>query len=866
MPLFNSPTIDQIGYTSARVTLPAAGDWPAGVTSADLYLREDGDVYGAALATGLIPSEVVIIDILDENTKYFIKINGEDGSAVVYESVDVEFDTLVGEAGPGVEVAIPADASYPVKPSPVTLDNPKATSVSCRHQGALPVNADTVVLKYRPFDILGATLWIDHPTTVIADTNINVSSLSEDTIYEFVFVAENSTGETWGDIARYNTNLSTDAGEEQPDAPILENRPFPDGKTIIRVTAPAPVASVTTYTLQYTTNPLGAWISVTEPVEPNGVVDVSNLTLNTRYYFRVFNGSYIGQTADIYTLSEMPDAPGLVTFGATGPSFINAILPALPANADYLKLQRGTGTIDNITWGNPWAAFGAGENFFDTLLTTDTIYWYRAIAVNEAGEVIGPISQSDTYTIIPEIPEPIIFEYVGATFSDFIIPPLPLRASRISIERGLEISSAIAEIEDRATPEATYTDTPLIPSKVYLYKVVAHNSAGSVEGCIVGIHTRLGDETTTVEAPNVVISAIGQVTVYSPTLPNWPQYVNELVLQYRDISLVQSLDSNVFGEQLFGNAIFGNTTSTDWVTLAEDVFDSDTIIINDGVDTPLVDGHTYDFRWIAKNDYTSYPSPFTTIELSVPDAPDAPVLITRIEDVENNITETPTIDSLTIRLGDIVDGVSYLILYRTKTPLDNDSWVAVTPTSGPNVIDEDDVEIVDTPLGSYTGYYYKARAVNIYGNTDSTVAGPFTTKSKGSETELPPVPGLPTVTMLDIDDITGNYQLGFEIELSENLDALTDYYKIQYKEANPDSNPWATVDFLFKENGETYTLDLSTPADPENEANMYDTDFLFRWVAYNNSGQNVTYGEPVYRRSVALPPEAPSAPTIELVL
>jgi hypothetical protein len=822
MPVFNDPVINQIGYTSSRVTLPSVGDWPTDVTSADLYIRKDSDSYGAPFATGLAPSDIVIFDSLTEDTSYFIKISGVDSSEVLYESSEINFNTLVGEVGPGIQVDIPGDDVYPGKPAPVTIDNPGAFSAVCRHEEDLPDNSDSVILKYREFDSLGLTEWVDYLDNVISDVDILVSSLTEDSIYEFVFVAENSFGETWGDIARYQTNNSTDPGETKPASPILENRPYPDGKTIIRVNIPASVASITTYTLQYSTNPLGSWTNVPTPVNPLSVVDVTGFTLDTQYYFRVFNDSYVGSYSSIYTLPELSSVPGLVTFGDTGATFINAILPALPLNADYLKLQRGIGSSDNITWENTWAAFNSNESFFDTLLNPDTIYWYRAISVNESGEIVGPVSQSDTYTVIPDAPEPIIFQYVGATYSDLIIPEMPERATRMSLERGLDTLSDINEINDRISEDSVYRDSELTADKLYLYKLISHNSAGTAESCVVGIHTRLGNEISAVQAPDVNITAIDQVTIYSPTLENWPKNVNELILQYRDSLLI--FGEGMFGQGLFGNALFGGSTETDWVTLVEDVYNDDTIIINNSTDTPLIAGHEYAFRWIAKNDYSSYPSSVTNISLTVPDEPNVPTLT---PGVINMIITTP--------VNKPENSNSFSI-----QKLINSVWTTLTGATNLGV----NVEFTDdTPaLSPVTEYSYRVVATNFFGDTPSEEVSATTLSYGSGNTDLSDEPVAPVITTRNITSLV--------VEVPNPFPTKADVLNIKYRIINSE---WQPVSRDIVRSETSFTISGLTD----------DTLYEIYWISKNINGE--IRGDSTIVRTKPLAPGTPETPSVEVI-
>jgi hypothetical protein len=833
MAFTSSPFIDQIGYTSARITIPAAGDWPSGVTVADLYIRKDGDSYSdTPTIPSLSPDDVIIADTLEEETTYYVKLVGvavssssSSSSNVIHESPEVSFSTLDGTPGDSVVVSLPGEAAYPDEPSPVTFDNPKSTSVDVLHLGTFPSNSDDVILRYRQ---LGAGSWIEHPTVLLSSTindPINVTGLTEDTTYEFKFVARNSNlgvdRETEGDIARYLTNLGTDPGETIPAAPILENLDYAEGMTSVLVTLPDLVGAATEYELQYTTNPSVSWDTFVEgsssssssSLADNQVI-VTGLTPDTRYYFRVVALTYVGLVSSIYTLPELPVAPGLVTFSETGGTYINAVLPLMPLRADSLILKRGVGPDqDNITWEKEWPNLSASETINDTLLTPDTVYWYRAVAVNESGEVEGPVSQSDTWITLPDAPNGLIFDYVGGSFVDMIIPTMPDKASRMSLESGLSIG-ALSTIESSLVTDSSYIDLGLSPNTLNFYRLVSHNSVGSTQGCIVGIQTRLSDEIGVVPAPNAILTGLNEVTVTAPLISEWPMYVNELVLVYRDSTGDFIENNNTFGESVFGNAMFGNSIETNWVTLAIHVYALNPprqIIITDASDTPIVAGHTYEFKWIAKNDASEYSGPATTISLEAPSEPAKPTLSA----TTTTVTVTPP----------ALPSAAYEFNIKR---LDGSSWITIATNRAPNVafLDDTPAKVPNTP------YSYKVEAVGYYGTTDGPSES-ITTDSNAVGSNLPSEPPTPTIDSKTYNSIVVDVP---------TMASDWDYLMINYRLIN---GSWANPDDRIVGLSSTYSISGL------NEDSYYE----IVWTAYNSNGN--TRGESYIEVTDIRPPEKP---------
>lgn len=508
---FPAPVVEMVGYTSARIVVPIEDNWPPGVATVDfnIKLATDSTWPVTPVRENLSAENIIILSEDDDilaNKTYNFRWQKD-----TFVSPTTSANTNQGTPGPSTEISIPCLDEEPGIPGPVTFDNPRATSVVCIHRDVLPVRTDTLSLEYRLYTTDNTGEWQVHPTTnFLRNDNILVEELTPSTEYEFRFVAENYLGITYGPAARYDTNDAEDISELIPEAPVLEAYPCPDGKNKILVLLPDLIGTATKQQLQYTTNIAGVWSNFASQLTSSTTeIDVTGLTTNTVYYFRVvqitlLDNEYIGLVSTTKTLPNVPLKPNTVTFGVQTDNSIEIILPQTVDNLDYYILKRGSGSSkDSITWEKEWFNLNPEEHFPDVNLQEDKIYWYKVIAHNECGDVSSELDYIDTHAVkeIPSTPGSVLFDDVQSTrllvLKKF---DYPQRCDNLilylldsdKVEAGDEITGS-----DRTIIKQFILDEEeIIPifdldpvNTTFYFQFAAKNKGGTAYGPIAGINT-----------------------------------------------------------------------------------------------------------------------------------------------------------------------------------------------------------------------------------------------------------------------------------------------------------------------------------------------------------------------------------------
>ena len=127
---------------------------------------------------------------------------------------------------------------------------------------------------------------------------------------------------------------------------------------------------------------------------------------------------------------------------------------------------------------------GFGTGSFSSVITglkATTTYYVRAYATNTIGTGYGSevsFTTSDSkITVVPFAPENLTGEATSTTAIHLMWTDRSTNETGFKIERKLE-GGTFAVVGTTATDITTYSDTNLIPSTIYIYRVYSHNEVG----------------------------------------------------------------------------------------------------------------------------------------------------------------------------------------------------------------------------------------------------------------------------------------------------------------------------------------------------------------------------------------------------
>ncbi len=179
---------------------------------------------------------------------------------------------------------------------------------------------------------------------------------------------------------------------DTPTAPSLSAVSF----FTLTVTMPVLTTYATAQNLQISTDGT-TWTNVATGLASLQVVPVTGLTDATLYYFRAVAtnpyASASGTAASTTTLARLPDAPVAPTFPSVTTTTIDIVVPVLPLYTTSLNLQQST---DNVSFSTIFTGVTAGSTQTATGLTSGTVYYFRAVAVNIHGTTNGASASKAT--------------------------------------------------------------------------------------------------------------------------------------------------------------------------------------------------------------------------------------------------------------------------------------------------------------------------------------------------------------------------------------------------------------------------------------------------------------------------------------
>jgi phosphodiesterase/alkaline phosphatase D-like protein len=280
-----------------------------------------------------------------------------------------------------------------------------------------------------------------------------------------------------------------------------------------------PHASSTSYVVEYgTSQSLGqssasALIgSGADPVSLHS--DLSNLTRNTVYYYRVKATNSLGTvTTSIQSFATPPatdapwlSAPAAAVVAATSASVTGQLNPK-GGPASYV-VEYGT----TPSFGQSSSSHPIGENtnsvfISETLigLTPDTLYYWRFLATNEVGH---GVSVTSTFRTAANAAAPTISQ-VAATDATVKASLNPQGADTTYVVQygatsSLGQASAAASIGSGSAPVSVTASLPgLAPHAVYFYRLAATNSGGTSYSAIGSFKSSGGTSGPSMDLPTL---------------------------------------------------------------------------------------------------------------------------------------------------------------------------------------------------------------------------------------------------------------------------------------------------------------------------------------------------------------------------
>ena len=358
--------------------------------------------------------------------------------------------------------------------------------------------------------------------------------LTANTTYSFRYVAVNAGGSTVGTSANVTT---------LPNAPAAPaNLVATPGDGEVDLTWEASSGAVT-YAVHRSTIEGGPYTEIEDGLTATSFND-DDVTNGTTYYYVVTAINPGGSSANSGEASALPqvaapDAPSAPSFSSITNTSVAVTMPALPARAESLILQRKATGTDDSTYIEVDDELEAEEVVPVTGLSAATGYTFRVIAVNAGGSTVGTSAGMTTLPNAPAAPENLTAT-AGNARVDLAWDAVS-GATSYTIKRSLVADGPYSTIKSNHT-ETTYEDIALPNGVTQYYVVVAVNSGGNSANSNEASATPQVPAPAAPDAPS--FSDITQTSV-KVTAPELPEGATSLTLQKKLASEQNSAYSNV---------------------------------------------------------------------------------------------------------------------------------------------------------------------------------------------------------------------------------------------------------------------------------------------------------------------------------
>jgi fibronectin type 3 domain-containing protein/regulation of enolase protein 1 (concanavalin A-like superfamily) len=303
----------------------------------------------------------------------------------------------------------------------------------------------------------------------VNSVSYNDTSVSGTTLYYYKVVATSGGGDSPA------SNVASSQPLQKPAAPSgLAATPF--SATQINL-AWTDVTGETGYkVLRSTDNVTFAQVGVTLAANAISYND-TGVTGTTLYYYRIVANNGAGDSLPSNTVSSQPLQPPAAPAGLTATAFsttqINLAWTDVAGETSY-KVYRSS---DNITFGLLGSTAVNVTTYSDTTASGTTLWYYKVIANNSAGDSPGSNVASSKVVQPPAAPTNLVANaltpsQINLSWTDVV------GETGYKIERSLTSASGFAQIGTAAANATSYSDMTVAGSTQYYYRIRANNTAG----------------------------------------------------------------------------------------------------------------------------------------------------------------------------------------------------------------------------------------------------------------------------------------------------------------------------------------------------------------------------------------------------
>ena len=341
--------------------------------------------------------------------------NGQNGSEIFNSN-----GLLLGDIGPGWNTQGNVMVAYQINSIPSgqipTVSTNSASSISQNsatlNSSVNPNNSNTNTwFEYGTTQSLGYTVGYQSVGSGNSSTNIsyNLSGLQSSTTYYYRLVASNSYGTSYGSILSFITQTSIPSGQI-PTVSTNSASSISQNSATLNSSVNPNNSNTNTWFEYGTTQSLGYTVGYQSVGSGNSSTNISynlsGLQSSTTYYYRlVASNSYgtsYGSIMNFYTtgsgLFQTGSAPLVVTKNAS-PVYQNSALfngsvnPRGGLTTAWFEWGTNSNSLPKSTVSQP---MGIGTTYYDLSyalsgLSTNTTYYYRAVAQNLYGAIYGNI-------------------------------------------------------------------------------------------------------------------------------------------------------------------------------------------------------------------------------------------------------------------------------------------------------------------------------------------------------------------------------------------------------------------------------------------------------------------------------------------
>ena len=336
----------------------------------------------------------------------------------------------------------------------------------------VPANNAYSISSYNVLRSVDGTTWTSFTS---ATNSYSDTGLTADTVYHYKVSAVNVLG-TGPESA-----VSQQRTFGLPD-PVTSITLTPQSTTQIDLSWTQPNLNgfpLSAYTVQYSTNSGTTWTTLA--TQTSTTYTSTSLTQNTVYDYRINTANSFGNTdGSINTATTYPIATNLISGTTQSDTAIQVIWNAIAGNGSVqYSLEKSDDS--GVTW-TPLSLYITGTTYTDTGLTPLTGYNYRVASVNSAGLSSPSVSSNTVTTFGPsDIPTNLtLTALLNAEIKlDWVAPTTTNGApvTSYNIERSTNGSTWSVLVNN--VSGLTHTDTSLVTSQVYYYKVSANNLYGT---------------------------------------------------------------------------------------------------------------------------------------------------------------------------------------------------------------------------------------------------------------------------------------------------------------------------------------------------------------------------------------------------